>query len=100
VSLRDLLVLYGVAGIACAVATVRKAPITNLRAIGSAVASMLLWPLWAPFALGGATRSYAPSQTSSSVVARIERALAGAVEAVAGTPMSEMFSPRVALPNP
>jgi hypothetical protein len=95
VSLRDLLLLYGVIGVACAVAVLRRAPSTGARALSSAVASVLVWPLWAPFALGAAPKPPAPGPSTGSV-ARIDRALSEAVQAVAGTPMSEVFSPRVA----
>ena len=62
----------------------------------SAVATVLVWPLWAPFALGTPRSPPSPRGPGSRGVARIERALAEAVEAVAGTPMSEVFSPKIA----
>jgi hypothetical protein len=96
VSLRDLLVLYGVIGVACAIAVLRRAPTTGARAVTSAFATVLVWPLWAPFALG-APRPAAPRRgPDSASVGRIDRALAEAVAAVAGTPMSEVFSPKTA----
>jgi len=96
VSLRDLLVLYGVVGVACAIAVLRRTPATGGRALTSALATVLVWPLWAPFALGTPRPSPPPAGTGSGGVARIERALADAVAAVAGTPMSDVFSPKIA----
>jgi hypothetical protein len=96
VSLRDLLVLYGVIGIACAIAVLRRAPATGARAVTSAVATVFVWPLWAPFALGTPRPAHPPRGAGSGGVARIERALADAVAAVAGTPMSDVFSPKIA----
>ncbi|HEY1696670.1 MAG TPA: hypothetical protein VGG39_31125 [Polyangiaceae bacterium] len=95
-SLRDLLLLYAVVGLACAVAVLRRTPAMGVRAVGSAIATMVVWPLWAPFALGAAPPSHAASGSKTGVGARIDRALAEAVAAVAGTPMSDVFSPRVA----
>jgi hypothetical protein len=52
VSLRDLLGLYALVGFACAVAVLRRAPSSSkARALASAVVTVVLWPLWAPFAL-------------------------------------------------
>jgi hypothetical protein len=100
VSLRDLVILYGIIGMACAVAVLRKAPATGPPAVISALATVFVWPLWAPFALGVASPRVArPSVRSTSepgAFRRIEVALAEAVEAVAGTPMSDVFSPRTA----
>jgi hypothetical protein len=98
-SLRDLLVLYGVVGVACAIAVLRRAPSVGAHAVTSAVATVFVWPLWAPFALGNPpprAPAARPGQPDHAAVARIERALAQAVHAVAGTPMSDVFSPKVA----
>jgi hypothetical protein len=95
VSLRDLLLLYGVIGFACAIAVLRRAPAPSARALSSAVATVFVWPLWAPFALGAAPKA-APRGPSAGSVQRIEGALSETVAAVAGTPMSEVFSPKVA----
>jgi hypothetical protein len=105
VSLRDLLVLYGIVGVACAVAVLRRGRATGkasaAAAVVSAVATLFVWPLWAPFALGApAPRAPAPSggagTAPAGALARIQRALEEAVAAVAGTPMSDVFPPRVA----
>jgi hypothetical protein len=99
VSVRDLLILYAVVGVACAIAVLRRSRAVTARAMTSAVASVVVWPLWAPFALGSAPSSRPSGGRGASetgAVRRISRALSEAVEAVAGTPMSEMFSQRVA----
>jgi hypothetical protein len=100
VSLRDLVILYGIIGVACAVAVLRRSPATGARAVTSAVATVLVWPLWAPFALGVASprvsRPAGRSGQEQGAFQRVEVALAEAVEAVAGTPMSDVFSPKTA----
>jgi hypothetical protein len=95
-SLRDLLVLYGVVGVACAIAVLRRAPAGGARTVTSALATVLVWPLWAPFALGTARPRPARDAPQGSALQRIHRALDEAVAAVAGTPMSDVFSPKVA----
>ena len=95
-NVRDLLVLYAVVGVACAIAVLRRSPAVTSRAVTSALATVVVWPLWAPFALGSARPRPAGGAPESGAVRRISRALADAVDAVAGTPMSEMFSQRVA----
>jgi hypothetical protein len=101
VSLRDLLILYGIVGVACAVAVLRRGAATGASsAAASALATVLVWPLWAPFALGTpsprGSRSGLRTGTQQGPVHRIEHALDQAVEAVAGTPMSEVFSQKIA----
>jgi len=105
VSLRDLLLLYAVVGVACAVAVLRRGRATGrtsgASAVASAVATVFVWPLWAPFVLG-APAARVPvaaggaGAAPAGALARIQRALDEAVAAVAGTPMSDVFSPRVA----
>jgi len=100
VSLRDLLILYGIVGLACALAVLRRGTATGARAAGSALATVLVWPLWAPFALGAPSprvpRAPSGSGPQHDAVRRVEVALAEAVDAVAGTPMSEVFSAKIA----
>jgi hypothetical protein len=103
VSLRDLLVLYGVVGVACAIAVVRRGRGSGASAVTSAMATVVLWPLWAPFALGtpaarlaGGGGGGGGGGAPAGALARIQRALDEAVRAVAGTPMSDVFPPRVA----
>ena len=95
-SLRDLLVLYAVVGVGCAIAVLRRSPAGGGRGFGSAVATFFVWPLWAPFALGSPPPRRPPPGTGGDVVRRIERALAEAVDSVAGTPMAEVFPARAA----
>jgi hypothetical protein len=96
VSLRDLLLLYGVVGVACAVAVLRRSGPTRAAAVASALATVFVWPLWAPFALGSPPRAASGSAGNPAAVERIRRALAEAVGTVADTPMSDVFSPKVA----
>jgi hypothetical protein len=102
-SLRDLLLLYSVIGVACAIAVVRRAEGTGMARAMSALLMVPLWPLWGPFALSTPSparrRSRGASPDDSAArdpATRIARALDEAVEAVAGTPMSEVFSKQVA----
>ncbi len=109
-NLRDLLILYAVVGVACAIAAWRREAATGWRAasVGSAVATVLVWPLWAPFVLtreapharpAGAAIPADPPEGEpheSAPLARIRAALEASVKAVEGTSMSEVFSSRVA----
>ncbi len=97
-SLRDLLILYGVIGFACAIAVLRRSATRDLATVASAAVTVPLWPLWAPFALGTPKPRGAPRRegAETNAVRRIDRALAEAVAAVAATPMSDVFSPKVA----
>lgn len=99
-SLRDLLLLYGVVGVACAIAVLRRAPSRSAAAFASALATIPLWPLWAPFALAP-PRARSPSRAharpeNDAIVARVDKALADAVAAVEGTAMADVFPQRTA----
>jgi len=124
VNLRDLLVLYALVGIACAVAVLRKEQAQQAQgrfaAVWSALATIPLWPLWAPFVLATPRPRERPAPPdakpasaanhrasagdvtdaargrSQAPLARIDRALEESVKAVAGTPMSQVFSRQVA----
>jgi hypothetical protein len=96
VSLRDLLALYGLVGLACAIAVFRRGPSRGVAAVFSALATIPLWPLWAPFALGPPRSRQAPQPENDAIRARVEKALAEAVAAVADTPMSSVFTQRTA----
>ena len=53
-NLQDLVVLYGIAGVGCAVAVLRKGPAPGgggWSSVASALVTIPLWPLWAPFVL-------------------------------------------------
>ena len=88
-NLRDLLALYAVAGVACAIAVFHRSSTRDLGAVLSALVTVPLWPLWAPFALAPprATR-----HESHRIVERVERALADALDAVRDSPMSGVFT--------
>jgi len=113
-NLRDLVLLYGIIGLACAIAVwrheQRHGPGVALR---SALATLPLWPLWAPFVLtaphpraprGGASwpPGVATGEPGTSGLGRdgplprIEHALEESVRAVAGTPMNQVFTRQVA----
>ena len=89
-SLRDLLGLYALIGIACAIAVFRRAPSHGAGALFSALVTVPLWPLWAPFALAPSRAQRTSRPENDAIIARVERALADAVAAVADTPMSEV----------
>lgn len=96
-SLRDFFALYALVGLACAIAVFRRT--RGPGAVVSAMVTVPLWPLWAPFALApprarGEREKETPER--AAVVARVEQALAGAVAAVADTPMSAIFTERTA----
>ncbi|HSO39253.1 MAG TPA: hypothetical protein VLT33_42295 [Labilithrix sp.] len=98
-SLRDFFALYALVGLACAIAVFRRAPARGAGALLSALATIPLWPLWAPFALAppsARSKERRATPESAAVVARVERALADAVAAVAETPMSGIFTERTA----
>jgi hypothetical protein len=95
-SVRDLLGLYALIGLACAIAVFKRAPVRGPGALFSALATVALWPLWAPFALSPSRPRGASAPENDAVVARVRRALDDAVAAVAGSPMSEVFTPRAA----
>jgi hypothetical protein len=52
-----LLSLYFVVGLVCAGCVLLPAPERNARVIGSALVTVVLWPLWAPFALASPAAS-------------------------------------------
>ena len=123
-TLTDLAVLYGIAGVACSIAVLRKEHGSGSgTAIWSAIATVPLCPLWAPFVLAtprtrerprhppresasaghpaeASDRAQSPrsatTRSADGARARIEVALDESVKAVAGTPMSHVFSRQVA----
>jgi hypothetical protein len=94
-SLRELVVVYLIVGLACAALVIRRGAIDVSR-VASAAATVALWPLWAPFALGKPAARRVDDPRDSGAIVRIERALREAVEAAADTPMGDVFSRPVA----
>lgn len=75
-SLRDFFALYALVGLACAIAVFRRT--RGPTAIVSALVTVALWPLWAPFALAPPRADGEPekaSPESTAVVGRVGRAL-------------------------
>jgi hypothetical protein len=95
-SLRDFFGLYALVGLACAIAVFRRAPARGAGALFSALVTIPLWPLWAPFALAPARPRGATRPENAAILARVDKALADAVAAVAETPMSDVFTQRTA----
>ncbi|WP_437923288.1 hypothetical protein WMF37_30185 [Sorangium sp. So ce291] len=95
-SLRDLAVLYLIAGLACAVAVYRAA-----RAVGggerrgaalSAALCVPLWPIWAPVALTASRGEPGGSPVTAAAAARVQGALREGVSACAGTSFEALLS--------
>jgi hypothetical protein len=97
----DLGVLYAVVGVGCGVAVLRLRGATRPADLASAALAVVLWPLWAPFALvrpdgevSGAGRGAARGAAPESVVAavrRIAQALREGVDATRGTPLGALL---------
>jgi hypothetical protein len=85
----DLAVLYGAAGIACAVALHLRGGDRGPLAAFSALTTVALWPLFAPIAWT-ATRE-PPLPGGDSVVERIRTALREAIDSVRGTPFEQLL---------
>src|SRR5690242_14363211 len=95
-SLRDFLGLYALVGLACAIAVFRRASVRGAGNVLSALVTVPLWPLWAPFALAPARTHGRARPENDAILARVDKALADAVSAVAETPMSDVFNQRTA----
>ncbi len=100
--LGDLLVIYLIAGLACAVAIYRTSPRRGIGGLASAMIAVPLWPLWAPIALttrrgtlqgsaGASARPVEPEAEIAASVARIDAALREAMEACAGTSIAALL---------
>ncbi|WP_437685083.1 hypothetical protein [Sorangium sp. So ce176] len=95
-SLRDLSVLYLIAGLACAVAVYRAARAVGggerRRAAFSAALCMPLWPIWAPVALTARRAEPGGTPGTSAAAARVQGALREGVSACAGTSFEALLS--------
>jgi len=87
-NLRDLVIVHGLIGAACAVAVYRQTTSTRRARLASALVTVPLWPLWAPFALASRERS----NQSPAVAARIEALLRVVVEAAQGTSLETVLT--------
>jgi hypothetical protein len=91
VSLTELLVIYFLVGAACALLVLRRKE-GGVVNVASAAATLVIWPLWAPFALGKPATRQVRDARDTDAVARIERALGEGVEAAMGTPLGDVFT--------
>ncbi|WP_437284123.1 hypothetical protein [Sorangium sp. So ce406] len=91
-SLRDLSVLYLIAGLACAVAVYRASPGDRRRAALSAALCVPLWPIWAPVALTARRAEPGGTPGTSAAAARVQGALREGVSACAGTSFEALLS--------
>ena len=93
-SLRDLAILYLVAGLACAVAVYRSSTESGPKAVAAAALAVPLWPIWAPIALTASHRVPSASVRlgATAAAARMESALREGVEACAGTSFEALLS--------
>jgi hypothetical protein len=88
-SLVDLALLYGVAGVGCAALVWRRTRGSPRRRMASAALALPLWPVWAPLALVPDPPRRTPA---TGRVARIEAELAHALDAARGSPLSILLS--------
>lgn len=89
-SLRDLLIIYAIIGLACSVAIFQGSPQKNTSSALSAALALPLWPIWAPIVLSTAQRNTAAlSQTAAlgtaAALSRVQSALREGMDASAGT---------------
>ncbi|XXX72395.1 hypothetical protein WMF30_32585 [Sorangium sp. So ce134] len=91
-SLRDLTVLYLIAGLACAVAVFRASPEGRRRAALSAALCVPLWPIWAPVALTARRAEPGGGPGTAAAAARVQGALREGVSACAGTSFEALLS--------
>ncbi|AUX34128.1 MULTISPECIES: hypothetical protein [Sorangium] len=101
-SLRDLSILYLLAGLACAVAVYRASRDrgdARRRAALSAALCVPLWPIWAPVALtaGRGAASDRPDGGAGTAAARVQGALREGVSACAGTSFEALLSREAAV---
>ncbi|WP_438013779.1 hypothetical protein WMF18_22905 [Sorangium sp. So ce315] len=91
-SLRDLSVLYLLAGLACAVAVYRASPEGRRRAALAAALCVPLWPIWAPVALTARRAEPGGAPGTADAAARVQGALREGVSACAGTSFEALLS--------
>jgi len=92
-NLADLGVLYGVAGVLSGALVYRSRPRRDARALGAALLSVPLWPLWLPV-LFASQRAERDAQHSAAT--ETEAALLEGHEAVRNTPLEPLL-PRTAV---
>lgn len=88
-SLVDLAVLYGLAGLGCAALVYRRSRGSPRRRVASAALALPLWPVWAPLAL---VPDPPPRVPATGRVARIEAELEHALAASRGSPFAILLS--------
>jgi len=93
VNLADLGVLYGMAGALSGVIVYRSQPRRDARALGSALLSAPLWPLWLPVLFAS---QRAERDVQRSAATETEAALLEGHEAVRSTPLEPLL-PRAAV---
>jgi hypothetical protein len=103
VNLADLALLYGIAGLGCAVAIYRSSTDSRPRAAAAAALAVPLWPLWAPIALtsrravfqaqawGAEARAKGARSPACDAAAKIDAALREGVDACAGTSLESLL---------
>ena len=89
-SLLDLLALYALLGVACAVAIVRRSP--GRRGLFHALLAVPLWPIWGPLLLTSPREDLRRRlHGGTDAVRRIESALCEAMEAARGSQLSALL---------
>lgn len=88
-----LLALYLGVGVVAAIVVAREHAGSPASRLGSALVACLLWPLWAPIALGP---SSAPRAERDPLARRLHAALDDALTAAAGSPLEALLTPDAA----
>ncbi len=89
-SLRDLLIIYAIVGLACSVAIFHASPHKNTKSALAAALAVPLWPIWAPIALTSGPKSNAflvqmGPQSTAAALNRVQNALREGMDACSGT---------------
>ncbi|MBW2462821.1 MAG: hypothetical protein JRH11_14310 [Deltaproteobacteria bacterium] len=91
-SLLDLLVLYGIAGVACGVAIYRRSGTGGRGALIAALIAIPLWPVWGPVVLTSPREDIrCRLRGGTDAARRIELALQEALEAAHGSPLAALL---------